>query len=238
MFGKLAKFFPYYNPNPNERSKCIMFESGMRMELKTVFDHQKIHDFLNLGNKCRIYEDNSKAEQDAVRSAVPHRANELRHFKIDCIKLKQEMNSMIATKPKENVATDSFISINRVKQMGLPIDSLPSDLVVSTPTDALNMRIRNTHLSLMTSHKSEDIKSWKPRLIERFSPERKRISWEGEILDEDSRVGEKWQFWAVDTGENFEEKRERRAFQEQGALGLILELEKRDSISRMERVVG
>ncbi|KAF1896043.1 hypothetical protein Lal_00033431 [Lupinus albus] len=37
---------------------------------------------------------------------------------------------------------------------------------------------------------------------------------------------------------NFEEKRERRAFQEQGALGLILELEKRDSISRMERVVG
>ncbi|KAF1874311.1 hypothetical protein Lal_00013750 [Lupinus albus] len=25
--------------------------------------------------------------------------------------------------------------------------------------------------------------SWKPRLIERFSPERKRISWEGEILD-------------------------------------------------------
>ncbi|KAF1891868.1 hypothetical protein Lal_00016898 [Lupinus albus] len=47
-------------------------------------------------------------------------------------------------------------------------------------------------------------RSWKPRLIERFSPERKRISWE-----------------------NFEEKRERRAFQEQGALGLILELEKR-----------
>ncbi|KAF1897785.1 hypothetical protein Lal_00032545 [Lupinus albus] len=43
--------------------------------------------------------------------------------------------------------------------------------------------------------------SWKPRLIERFSPERKMISWE--------------------------EKRERRAFQEQGALGLILELEKR-----------
>ncbi|KAF1855395.1 hypothetical protein Lal_00035529 [Lupinus albus] len=27
------------------------------------------------------------------------------------------------------------------------------------------------------------LNSWKPRLIERFSPERKRISWEGEILD-------------------------------------------------------
>ncbi|KAF1854739.1 hypothetical protein Lal_00027950 [Lupinus albus] len=29
----------------------------------------------------------------------------------------------------------------------------------------------------------EILNSWKPRLIERFSPERKRISWEGEILD-------------------------------------------------------
>ncbi|KAF1866134.1 hypothetical protein Lal_00043089, partial [Lupinus albus] len=39
----------------------------------------------------------------------------------------------------------------------------------------------------MTSNKIEkltlDLGSWKPRLIERFSPERKRISWEGEILD-------------------------------------------------------
>ncbi|KAF1885985.1 hypothetical protein Lal_00032295 [Lupinus albus] len=51
--------------------------------------------------------------------------------------------------------------------------------------------------SLSKCHKR--YQSWKPRLIERFSLERKRISWEGEILDEDSRVGEKWQFWAVDT---------------------------------------
>ncbi|KAF1898546.1 hypothetical protein Lal_00023548 [Lupinus albus] len=36
-------------------------------------------------------------------------------------------------------------------------------------------------------------------------------------------------------GENFEEKRERRAFQEQGALGLILELENRE-ILRLEAV--
>ncbi|KAF1894407.1 hypothetical protein Lal_00027104 [Lupinus albus] len=36
-------------------------------------------------------------------------------------------------------------------------------------------------------------------------------------------------------GENFEEKRERRAFQEQGALGLILELEKRE-ILKLEAV--
>ncbi|KAF1862815.1 hypothetical protein Lal_00040083 [Lupinus albus] len=40
-------------------------------------------------------------------------------------------------------------------------------------------------------------------------------------------LGEKWQVEAVDTGYNFEEKRDNRAFQEQRALGLILELEKR-----------
>ncbi|KAF1896073.1 hypothetical protein Lal_00042335 [Lupinus albus] len=44
--------------------------------------------------------------------------------------------------------------------------------------------------------------SWKSRLSERFSPERERITWDGEILGykrELSRLGEKWQFWAVDT---------------------------------------
>ncbi|KAF1872196.1 hypothetical protein Lal_00039357 [Lupinus albus] len=50
--------------------------------------------------------------------------------------------------------------------------------------------------------------SWKSRLSERFSPKRERITWEGKILGytggfspkrELSRLGEKWQFGAVDT---------------------------------------
>ncbi|KAF1891351.1 hypothetical protein Lal_00016983 [Lupinus albus] len=49
--------------------------------------------------------------------------------------------------------------------------------------------------------------SWKSRLSERFSPERERITWEGEILGyterfsperELPRLGEKWQTGAVD----------------------------------------
>ncbi|KAF1880019.1 hypothetical protein Lal_00022146 [Lupinus albus] len=48
--------------------------------------------------------------------------------------------------------------------------------------------------------------SWKPRLIQRFSLERERCIWEGEILgytggfspeQELYHPGEKWQFWAV-----------------------------------------
>ncbi|KAF1870539.1 hypothetical protein Lal_00025666 [Lupinus albus] len=49
-------------------------------------------------------------------------------------------------------------------------------------------------------------RSWKPRLIQRFSLERERCIWEGEILGytggfsperELYHPGEKWQFWAV-----------------------------------------
>ncbi|KAF1890832.1 hypothetical protein Lal_00037402 [Lupinus albus] len=63
--------------------------------------------------------------------------------------------------------------------------------------------------------------SRKPRLIERFSPERERITWEGEILDytggfsperELSRLGEKWQFWAVDTAGYTYNRNGNRAF--------------------------
>ncbi|KAF1868027.1 hypothetical protein Lal_00015277 [Lupinus albus] len=66
----------------------------------------------------------------------------------------------------------------------------------------------------------EMLNSWKPRLIERFSPERERITWEGEII-----------------GLELEEKKEKGAFQEQGALGLILELEKRVNMSDKEKDV-
>ncbi|KAF1866333.1 hypothetical protein Lal_00024340 [Lupinus albus] len=133
------------------------------------------------------------------------------------------------------------------------ISDQASGLVLVSAKRVRTLIRKRDQYSLSKCHKR--YQSWKPRLIERFSLERKRISWEGEILDEDSRVGEKWQFWAVDTVVidytllvidytllvidytllNFEEKRERRAFQEQGALGLILELEKRE-ILRLEAV--
>ncbi|KAF1860420.1 hypothetical protein Lal_00037762 [Lupinus albus] len=50
--------------------------------------------------------------------------------------------------------------------------------------------------------------SWNPRLSERFSPGREKLTWEGEILGytrgfslerELSRLGEKWHFGTVDT---------------------------------------
>ncbi|KAF1891617.1 hypothetical protein Lal_00008045 [Lupinus albus] len=63
---------------------------------------------------------------------------------------------------------------------------------------------------------SHRYQSWKSRLSEKEFP-RRVISW---AIQEDSRLSESCLAWARN------EKREKRAFQEQRALGLILELEK------------
>ncbi|KAF1881623.1 hypothetical protein Lal_00039839 [Lupinus albus] len=106
--------------------------------------------------------------------------------------------------------------------------------------DKVNLKsLKIGRINIQHDQDSDSRKSWKSRLSERSrmsekgSPERVK-SW---AILEDSRLSESCNgnFGQL---ENFEEKRERRAFQEQRALGLILELEKRDSISRMERVVG
>ncbi|KAF1884405.1 hypothetical protein Lal_00035533 [Lupinus albus] len=65
------------------------------------------------------------------------------------------------------------------------------------------LHIHNALFAELSSYQSSD-----PRLSERFSPERERITWEGEILDytgrfsperEFPRLGEKWQTGVVDT---------------------------------------
>ncbi|KAF1870608.1 hypothetical protein Lal_00025925 [Lupinus albus] len=72
--------------------------------------------------------------------------------------------------------------------------------------------------------------SWKSCLSERFSPERERITWEGEILGytggfsperELSRLGENWQFGAVDTVNMNDEKRECHKESHMHAIGYI-----------------
>ncbi|KAF1891346.1 hypothetical protein Lal_00016977 [Lupinus albus] len=132
---------------------------------------------------------------------------------------------------------DSFIPISRIKNYPLKLLGTPYyassspgskaivfnlSLQLSTyssrvnplinilaPLQALLMFLVENFFALFEqSSFNNKYQSWKPRLIERFSPERERITWEGEILDytggfsperELSRLGEKWQFWAVDT---------------------------------------
>jgi len=60
-FVELAKFYPHYNAETAEFSKCIKFENGLRAEIKRAIGYQKIRQFSNLVSSCRIYEEDTKA---------------------------------------------------------------------------------------------------------------------------------------------------------------------------------
>ncbi|KAF1876651.1 hypothetical protein Lal_00030064 [Lupinus albus] len=72
-FDELAQFCPYSELKVDGRSKCSKFESGLRPKLKRMFGHQEIVDFATLVNKCRMYEDDLKADEVATPKSIPPR---------------------------------------------------------------------------------------------------------------------------------------------------------------------
>ena len=60
-FVELVKFYPHYNVNTVEFSKCIKFENGLRAEIKRAIGYQKIQQFYELVSRCRVYEEDTKA---------------------------------------------------------------------------------------------------------------------------------------------------------------------------------
>ena len=60
-FVELAKFYPHYNAETAEFSKCIKFENGLRADIKRAIGYQKIRNFSELVSSCRIYEEDTKA---------------------------------------------------------------------------------------------------------------------------------------------------------------------------------
>jgi len=57
-FVELAKFYPHYNAETAEFSKCIKFENA---EIKRAIGYLKIRQFSDLVSSCRIYEEDTKA---------------------------------------------------------------------------------------------------------------------------------------------------------------------------------
>jgi len=47
-FVELAKFYPHYNGETAEFSKCNKFENGLRAEIKRAIGYQKIRQFSDL----------------------------------------------------------------------------------------------------------------------------------------------------------------------------------------------
>jgi len=62
-FDELSKFCPYFHDRVDERFCCSKFESGLRPDIKQAVGYLEISSFPTLVNRCRIYEDDTKARQ-------------------------------------------------------------------------------------------------------------------------------------------------------------------------------
>ncbi|XP_058779903.1 uncharacterized protein LOC131653664 [Vicia villosa] len=60
-FVELEKFYPHYNGATAEFLKCIKFENGLRPNIQKAIGYQKIRNFPDLIDNCRIYEQDNNA---------------------------------------------------------------------------------------------------------------------------------------------------------------------------------
>ncbi|XP_020209432.1 uncharacterized protein LOC109794395, partial [Cajanus cajan] len=74
-FEDLVRFCPMYDGVGNEEDKCVKFVSGLRPEIKQVFNYQGITHYHELVNKCRVYDENNRARVTHYKSGGPMRNN-------------------------------------------------------------------------------------------------------------------------------------------------------------------
>ncbi|XP_058759120.1 uncharacterized protein LOC131632388 [Vicia villosa] len=65
-FTELIKFYPHFDGEGAEFSKCIKFQNGLRSDIKKAVGYQKIRLFPDLVDSCRIFEEDSNAHHKMV----------------------------------------------------------------------------------------------------------------------------------------------------------------------------
>ncbi|XP_028226594.1 uncharacterized protein LOC114407588 [Glycine soja] len=56
-FENLVRYFPHYQGEAGERSKCVKFFNGLRPKVKMMVNYHGIHNFAQLTNMCRIFDE-------------------------------------------------------------------------------------------------------------------------------------------------------------------------------------
>ncbi|XP_020230868.1 uncharacterized protein LOC109811514 [Cajanus cajan] len=72
-FEDLVRFCPMYDGVGNAEDKCVKFVSGLRPEIKQVFNYQWITQYHDLVNKCRLYDEDNRARVTHYKSGGPMR---------------------------------------------------------------------------------------------------------------------------------------------------------------------
>lgn len=92
-YVELAKFYPHYNAETAEFSKCIKLENGLRAEIKRAVGYQKIRQFSELVSSCRIYKDDTKAHYKIMNEQRgKHQQSRGKPYSTSADKGKQRMN--------------------------------------------------------------------------------------------------------------------------------------------------
>ncbi|XP_027368274.1 uncharacterized protein LOC113874242 [Abrus precatorius] len=71
-FDELSKYCPYF-AQADDRSRCSKFESGLRPDIKQAISCHQVQHFPTLVDRCRIYENDTKARQTLWKQSGPHR---------------------------------------------------------------------------------------------------------------------------------------------------------------------
>ncbi|XP_050896449.1 uncharacterized protein LOC127103225 [Lathyrus oleraceus] len=74
-FEALVKFCPHYNHVDAETSKCLKFENGLRPKIKQGIGYQQIRRYVELVNKSRIYDEDSRSRSAYYKSISEKKGN-------------------------------------------------------------------------------------------------------------------------------------------------------------------
>jgi len=85
-FENLVRYFPHYQGEVRERSKCVKFINGLRPEVKMMVNYHDIHNFAQLTNMCRIFDEDQREKLAFYRNANANHGKEKKLVTHSCAK--------------------------------------------------------------------------------------------------------------------------------------------------------
>ena len=78
-FKNLVKYFPHYQGEAREMTKCVKFINGLGLEVKMMVNCHDIHNFAQLNNMCRVFDEYQREKDAFYRNANAGHRKEKNH---------------------------------------------------------------------------------------------------------------------------------------------------------------
>lgn len=70
-FEELVIYFSHYQGEAEKWSKCVKFINGFRPQIKMMINYHGVHNFIQLVNICRVFDEDQRAKNVFYRSIGP-----------------------------------------------------------------------------------------------------------------------------------------------------------------------